>query len=632
MRNTESTTKAGPTKTYGRTPSRNRPGRRSTDQFIAQKSRKTPPAPAAMATPASTKRLASASRRNAKVNHSSAMATIGTPPAAPRRSTAKPVALRASGGPWGSAPASGEGGGSCTVVVTRPPRRVRCSGYVGRGWPRVGTPPPVGVTWTGCRLLRPGALDLVEDGLGRVGAAGHVVPHPGPERPGAHLCGHEVGGVEATGVVLQRVGQDDRGVGELLVDVAVLPDVHVGRDAGRCAHAAHLALHLLGDEALEEVDHLGPGRVAPDHGQLAGVEDALLVDRGQREPVVVDARLGVLGEAGLRGDEAGLAVQPAPGRVLEHRSGRLAPGDRRRLVGPAEHVALGEHDLAERLGRGEHGRVVERDLVVDPLVVDIDPRGAEHDVLHPVGGRPAGRALGLEPDAPRRAAVLDDLIAEGDQVVPRLGHLVAGGVEVVLRVPDHALEVDVGGQAVVLAVDLAERHEALAERLVELVDVEAEILEGHDRACLDQIGDRSRLGHGRHVEGAALGADLELLLEVADRLDLDGVLGVRVDHVVEDRLVGVDLLRLAGAHQVDRARVLAEVAAASAAALLGIVTAAAFVIVVAACGEQHHDDGGHRHKSPESHRALLLWLLSYRWGVQSYASVGWITTGAPTRP
>ena len=62
-------------------------------------------------------------------------------------------------------------------------------------------------------------------------------------------------------------------------------------------------------------------------------------------------------------------------------------------------------------------------------------------------------------------------------------------------------------------------------------------------------------GHGRHVERAAFGPDLELLLEVAGRLDLDLVVGLRVDQVVEDRLVGVDLFGLARTQQVHLAGV-----------------------------------------------------------------------------
>ena len=48
-----------------------------------------------------------------------------------------------------------------------------------------------------------------------------------------------------------------------------------------------------------------------------------------------------------------------------------------------------------------------------------------------------------------------------------------------------------------------------------------DVLERDDVARLGQVGDRAGLRHGGDVERAALGPDLELLLEVADRLDLD---------------------------------------------------------------------------------------------------------------
>ena len=74
----------------------------------------------------------------------------------------------------------------------------------------------------------------------------------------------------------------------------------------------------------------GCGRA--DHRELAGEQGALLVDRREREPVVVHARLGALREEGV--DEAGLAMQPAARRVVEHRQRRVAERDRRRLSAP----------------------------------------------------------------------------------------------------------------------------------------------------------------------------------------------------------------------------------------------------------------------------------------------------------
>ena len=110
--------------------------------------------------------------------------------------------------------------------------------------------------------------------------------------------------------VLEGLGQHLRRAGEELIGVAVGPDVHVGRDARRRLHATHLALHVLGDEALEEVlrdVRIGGGA---DDGQLTGVEGAVLVDGREREPVEVDPRLLAL-ERRLGGDEARLPVQEA---------------------------------------------------------------------------------------------------------------------------------------------------------------------------------------------------------------------------------------------------------------------------------------------------------------------------------
>src|SRR3546814_6143491 len=62
------------------------------------------------------------------------------------------------------------------------------------------------------------------------------------------------------------------------------------RDARRSLRAAHRALDLLPDELVEEVLHLGTVRAH--HRELTGEEGALLVDGGQREPVVVRTCFG----------------------------------------------------------------------------------------------------------------------------------------------------------------------------------------------------------------------------------------------------------------------------------------------------------------------------------------------------
>jgi hypothetical protein len=151
----------------------------------------------------------------------------------------------------------------------------------------------------------------------------------------------------------------------------------------------------------------------------------------------------------------------------------------------------------------------------------------------------------------------------------------------------------------VLAVDLDELEEVRAVCLFELGDVEAHVLEG-DGALIHGVGHRPGLGQQRDVEGAALGTDLEVLLEAARLLEHGLVLDFGVDQLVDDALNRFVLLRLHRVQHIDGAGVLA------AATVLGVGCAAVVVIVVAARGEQHHDDGGHRHQSPESHRVSPL--------------------------
>ena len=51
-------------------------------------------------------------------------------------------------------------------------------------------------------------------------------------------------------------------------------------------------------------------------------------------------------------------------------------------------VVLGE--VAEQFDGFNHARVIERDFMVDPLVVDRRLVQTQHHVFNPVGGRPAG--------------------------------------------------------------------------------------------------------------------------------------------------------------------------------------------------------------------------------------------------
>ncbi len=106
--------------------------------------------------------------------------------------------------------------------------------------------------------------------------------------------------------------------------------------------------------------------------------------------------------------------------------------------------------LVQRLG---DARVVEGDLVVDPLVVDLGRGHAQHHVLDPVGHRPAGGVTGLDADAPGLGAVGGDGVAELQQLVPGLRDLPALLGEHRRRVPDEGLHVGAERRAVEGAVD-----------------------------------------------------------------------------------------------------------------------------------------------------------------------------------
>ena len=72
--------------------------------------------------------------------------------------------------------------------------------------------------------------------------------------------------------------------------------------------------------------------------------------------------------------------------------------------------------------------------------------------------------------------------------------------------------------------------------LLELGDVEAQVLERDGVAAVGLRLHRSGLRQQDDVERAALGPDLDLLLEVARRLELDLVVDLGRDEVVDDRL------------------------------------------------------------------------------------------------
>ena len=227
------------------------------------------------------------------------------------------------------------------------------------------------------------------------------------------------------------------------------------------------------DRGLQEVDEgARRRRVLGDDRERAGAEHRLaeirLAGIGRHvEEVRVRADLGALREEG--GDERRLVVHVALRRRGEEALRALAEvgrGDRRGAA-VDELVVLGEP--AELVERGDDALVGERNLVRDPLVVDFRRLRAQHQVLDPVGRRPAGRAARAETDAPRRAAVGDDLLGQRLQVLHRRRHFVAGVLEVLRHVPDEALHIDLVGEAVeggrsVLALVGAERRPRTGRR------------------------------------------------------------------------------------------------------------------------------------------------------------------------
>ena len=142
-------------------------------------------------------------------------------------------------------------GEGAAVGAAAPSRRHGLTGQLRASWPR-------------CRRAPPG---------GESGPPFMYSTMPVQKLPLPDLGRHEVGGVEAARALRERLGQDHRGVGEdARWRSSPARRSTFGRDARRGRDAAHLALHVLGDEPLEEVDDLGTVGVLADDGELTGVE------------------------------------------------------------------------------------------------------------------------------------------------------------------------------------------------------------------------------------------------------------------------------------------------------------------------------------------------------------------------
>ena len=195
-------------------------------------------------------------------------------------------------------------------------------------------------------------------------------------------------------------------------------------------------------------------------------------------------------------------------------------------------VVVVPQDLAGGLEGVDHGGIVERDLMSDPLVVGRAVGGAEHDVFDPVGADPAGRCTIAEADAPRlgQAVVVIrcDLRGEVHHLGPGRGDLVAGIGEGRRRIPDQRLDRGAYGRGVEGAVDRAVGLPVLTE-----VPVDVGLGLGRRRyrpAAGDQRLDEPGLRHECDVRGVAtLHPQRDLLRECLVTLIVDGGSGALLE-------------------------------------------------------------------------------------------------------
>ncbi len=270
-------------------------------------------------------------------------------------------------------------------------------------------------------------------------------------------------------------------------------------------------------EVLHQGAHLRP---IVEHGHdVTSHQERLAVGRinpRQVEEAVVLVRLRSLREE--PSDEVALLVHPALGRILEHRRRRVPEEgghDRRRAT---IHVVVVEPDLGQSLSRVLHLGGGKRQLAGGPLVVVLQAGGAEHELLHPVRGRPARGSPRLDADAPGSVPIGHNHVHQGDQLVPGLGDRIASSVEVVLGIPHQALAVEAMPDTSRLALYIRHLKPAIVVLLLQpgIGDERRRI---HDLPLADKAGQQARLrevGDVRSVARIHADGDGALELLVAD--------------------------------------------------------------------------------------------------------------------
>ncbi len=229
-------TSAGPTNTYGRTPSRKRSGSQSTTRFIAQNRAKTPPTPTTIATHDDEQAVGVGRRAGSRTSQTSAIAPTERP---------RPASADARATSRHAASAAAVGAGRSSAMSASDPSTGRVDGRLrsltGRHHASAAR-----------RYSGQLVLDVVEHAVERLsGRPSCTRPCPVQKLPLTRprpASGRRRRSARCPS--FERLGQHDRRVGQDLVGVAVRADVDVRRDARRRRDAAHLALHVLGDEPL----------------------------------------------------------------------------------------------------------------------------------------------------------------------------------------------------------------------------------------------------------------------------------------------------------------------------------------------------------------------------------------------
>ncbi|QTK79598.1 hypothetical protein AT6N2_C1924 [Agrobacterium tumefaciens] len=363
----------------------------------------------------------------------------------------------------------------------------------------------------------PGLLDIGRDLIG--GFAADEIDHAGPECTGADLARHQVGPVKTEG---RRRGQDFTLALHLLIGIGF--DIHAlvrGEKAGLC-HP-----DLMGDRCLQEVDErLCGGRFLGDGDKRARAQNRLAELRlggvGRHvEEINVRPHLGTRREEG--GNEGRLMVQIALRRNVEEALGAVTEIRGGNGCNATAHIFLVLGNLAEFIDRRHNRRIGELHLIRRPFLVDVEWLRAQHQVFHPVGGRPAGRAAGTEANAPGRAAIGDDLVGQLKQVFHAFGHFIARFFEILRHVPDERLHICLEGESeiglvAVPALVAAEIDPGFARAIILLDPFGRLVAERHEEAFGSQIGQQTRLRENGDIGWrTSLRIDDDLLLVVFRR-------------------------------------------------------------------------------------------------------------------